>query len=91
MQFESPEHIQYAQEIITILIKKIKNITVKYITLSTMKSLLSMPEKDTIGGRRDSVLLSLLYDSGARVQEIVDLKVSDVRIEKPSTIKFQIF
>ena len=87
LQFESPEHIQYAQEIITIPIKKIKNITVKYITLSTMKSLLSMPEKDTIGGRRDSVLLSLLYDSGARVQEIVDLKVSDVRIEKPSTIK----
>ena len=33
------------------------------------------------------VLLSLLYDSGARVQELADLKVGDIRVSPPSTAK----
>jgi integrase/recombinase XerD len=38
-------------------------------------------------GRRDLVLLSLMYDTGARVQEIADLTVADVRLENPATVK----
>lgn len=38
-------------------------------------------------GRRDVVLLSLMYDTGARVQEIADLTVADIRLEPPSTVK----
>jgi integrase/recombinase XerD len=52
-----------------------------------MKLLLSIPEKATMHGRRDAVLLSLLYDTGARVQEICDLVVSDIRLQSPATIK----
>ena len=32
------------------------------------------------------LLLSLMYDSGARVQEICDLRVRDVRLQKPPTV-----
>ena len=31
-------------------------------------------------------MLSLLYDTGARVQELADLKVKDIRIESPSVV-----
>ena len=31
--------------------------------------------------------LSLMYDTGARVQEIADLTVADVRLEDPPTVK----
>jgi integrase/recombinase XerD len=37
-------------------------------------------------GRRDVVLLSLLYDTGARVQEIIDLTVGDVRLDSPAQV-----
>lgn len=33
------------------------------------------------------VLLSFLYDSGARVRELADLKVKDIRTAFPSTVK----
>lgn len=33
------------------------------------------------------MLLSLMYDTGARVQEMADLTVSDVRLTSPATIK----
>ena len=52
-----------------------------------MKFLLKKPDKMTKNGRRNIVLLSLLYDSGARVQELADLKVGDIRIASPSTVK----
>jgi site-specific recombinase XerD len=40
-----------------------------------------------MAGRRDAVLLSLLYDTGARVQELCDLVVSDVRIQQLATVR----
>ena len=48
--------------------------------------LLSEPDTATHKGRRDHALLVLLYDSAARVQEICDLCVRDVRVEQPATV-----
>ncbi|BBO79846.1 hypothetical protein DSCO28_04120 [Desulfosarcina ovata subsp. sediminis] len=48
--------------------------------------LLSQPDTSTPKGRRDHALLVLLYDTAARVQEIIDLRVRDVRLEQPATV-----
>ena len=47
--------------------------------------LLRMPDAKTAIGQRDSVLLSLMYASGARAQEICDLRVRDVAFESEAT------
>lgn len=39
---------------------------------------------DTVQGARDQSLLLFLYNTGARVQEVVDLNVPDVRMEAPA-------
>jgi site-specific recombinase XerD len=52
-----------------------------------MKLLLQQPDYTTIKGRRDLALLSLLYDTGARVQEIIDLTPSMLRLDTPPVIK----
>jgi site-specific recombinase XerD len=87
LQIEFPDYIHQAQQILSIPMKKIKKISVEYISLDAMKILLEKPDKMTKKGRRDIVLLSLLYDSGARVQELADLKVGDIRTEFPATVK----
>jgi integrase/recombinase XerD len=46
-----------------------------------------MPEINLHSGRRDLSILALMYDTGARVQEIADLKVADIRIKAPATIR----
>jgi len=43
-----------------------------------MKLLLEQPDIKAKNGRRDLTLLSLMYDTGARVQEIIDLRARDV-------------
>jgi integrase/recombinase XerD len=87
LQMEAPDYIHWAQQILSIPIKKTKKKSVEYLALDAMKLLLEKPDKMTKKGRRDRVLLSLLYDSGARVQELADLKVSDIRIASPSIVK----
>ncbi|MEG2464345.1 MAG: site-specific integrase, partial [Malacoplasma sp.] len=87
LQFEEPIGLHQYQEILSIQMKKSIKMSVNYLTLDAIKILLSMPNKGTKKGRRDIVLLSLLYDTGCRVQEIADAKVSDLRIQHPSTIK----
>ncbi|CAM4425868.1 site-specific integrase [Paenibacillus alkaliterrae] len=87
LQIEFPDYIYPAQQILAIPVKKAKKATVEYMTLDAMKYLLETPDSKTKEGRRDLVLLSLLYDSGARVQELADLRVSDVRVAKPATVK----
>lgn len=87
LQIEFPDFMHPAQQILSIPMKKNRKISVEYITLEAIKFLLTKPDCSTKRGRRDMVLLSLLYDSGARVQELVDITVRDVRTTYPATVK----
>jgi len=59
-----------------------------YFTLEEIKLLLALPDANNNKlGKRDMVLLSLLYDSAARAQELCDLRVCDIRFGLPSKVK----
>ena len=51
-----------------------------------LAAILRDPDASTAKGRRDMVLLTLLYDSGARVSEICGLELGDVRLEDPAVV-----
>lgn len=82
VQAEDPAGIFYFQKVIAIPAKKTTKKTVEYLTVKAMKLLLEQPDKHTSKGRRALTLMSLLYDSGARVQELIDLRVCDVKLEE---------
>ena len=54
-------------------------------TRDEIKILLSLPDEHYETGLRDKVMLSLMYATGARAQEICDLQVKDIRINNEST------
>lgn len=87
LQTESPEHIYLCQQILAIPLKRTHSKSIDYLTLDGIKYILAAPDPGSKSGRRDLVLMSLLYDTGSRVQEIADLKVCDVRLENPVTVK----
>lgn len=87
LQCESLDHLHECQKILSIKFKKVSHDSVNYLTIEGIKLLLQQPDATTIKGRRDLALLSLMYDTGARVQEIIDLTPSMLRLNKPSTIK----
>ena len=57
-----------------------------YLTPESLKLLLSMPDTSTRKGRRHLVLLTVLYDTAARVSELTDICLRDVRLEPPAVI-----
>lgn len=87
MQTEDVMRLNQYQLIISIPKKRGKSRTVNYMSPEGMKLILEQPDARKMCGRRDMVLLSLMYDSGARVQEMADICVGDFRTEPPATIK----
>ncbi|MHC0552364.1 site-specific tyrosine recombinase XerD [Salinicoccus sp. CNSTN-B1] len=57
-------------------IRKGKTLPV-YLTVEEMETLLSTPD-DSIAGRRDRAMMELLYASGLRVSELIDIKTNDI-------------
>lgn len=51
-----------------------------------LAAILRDPDTGTAKGRRDMVLLTLLYDSGARVSELCGLTLRDVRLDDPAVV-----
>lgn len=87
LQYQNIENLNECQQILSIKLKKSTKGTINYLTIEGITLLLKQPDITTRKGRRDLTLLSLMYDTGARVQEIADLKPEMIRLNKPCTIK----
>jgi integrase/recombinase XerD len=87
LQYEYPDFLLEWQMILAIPVKKGERGTLNYMSLEGIELLLRMPDQCTKSGRRDLALLSLMYDTAARVQEIADLTPAMVHLSKPSTVR----
>jgi integrase/recombinase XerD len=85
-QGENPSGLYHFQKVIAIPVKKMQKKVVDHLSPEAIKLLLEQPDRHNIKGRRDLTLMSVLYDTGARVQELIDLKVSDVILNTPAVI-----
>ena len=85
-QTENPEIMFEGQKILGIPFKKKQQQTIPYLSTNQLAYLLEQPDTSTKRGRRDLALMTVLYDTGARVQELIDLKVCEVRLAQPATI-----
>ena len=74
------------QDILQIPASKHDQPAIEHLTVEQTRLLLSLPDRTTRQGRRDATLLATLYDTAARVQEIADLTVRDIRLEDPPII-----
>jgi site-specific recombinase XerD len=87
LQLEMPHLLSRCQEILELPYKKSQEKVIPHLTLDDVQTLLQQPNTTTAAGRRDLAMLSLLYDTGARVQELVDLRIDDVRLSSLTVIR----
>jgi len=86
VSYETPESLEALQHVLAIPAKKAPEPLVSYLTPSAVQAILAQPDRTTPKGRRDATLLAVLYDTGARIQEILDLVVRDVRLQPPAVV-----
>ena len=73
------------QNIFDIPLKKDVEKPMEYMSVNILKTLLKQPKLDTVNGRRDLTLLATLYDTGARVSELINLKVRNIKFDDFTT------
>jgi len=83
---KTPEFMKLFSDVLDIKTKKVDLKPPVYLSIEELQCILSKPDIRKHQGVRDLTLLSLLYDSGARVQELIDLYWRDLRMEIPATI-----
>ena len=83
---EHPAFLQDGQRILAIPSKRSSAHEIVYLEKEAMKVLLTVPDQTSARGRRDLAILAMLYDTGARIQELIGLKVKEVRLVKPETV-----
>ena len=80
VQTQAPEHLAQCQRILAIPFQRVSLKEPTYLAATALAVLLAQPDRSARRGHRDAVLLSVLYDTGARVQELIDLRVGDVHL-----------
>ena len=71
------------QRVLRIPFKKNVHPALGYLNAEETKNILESVDRTSAAGRRDYLLLALLYDLGARVQEVLDLRPCDFRFGSP--------
>ena len=81
-----PLLLPIAQRVLAIPAKRFERRTVRHLTRKQMHVLLQSADTSTPAGQRDRLLLTLMYNTGARVSELAGLKVCDVQLDAGGSV-----
>ena len=85
----SPEYLEQAQRIVGIPFKRTGARPIDYLDYAEIQAVLHSIDRATAAGRRDYALVATMFNTGARVQEIVDLRVCHLQLNPPLQVRLQ--
>jgi len=83
----SPEWTQQCAQILAIPLKRTDHSLLGYLEPDELRYLFDQVNAATLQGRRDLALLRVLYNTGARAQEVIDLRVGSVQWARPYQVR----
>ena len=81
--YKYPETMGHCQKILAIPFKRESHRAVNYLEYDEIQAILNSIDRGHQDGERDYTLITTLFNTGARVQEIIDLKICDLQLFKP--------
>ena len=82
-----PEHLSQSQRVLSIPFKRSATRAIEYLDFEEINAVLDAVGRTTPDGKRDYALLALMFNTGARVQEIAGLKGTDLELAKPASVR----
>lgn len=87
LKYEFPDYMEEYQKILEIPLKKTEQKEISYMKTDGVELLVSQIDINKTNGLRDYVIILLLYTTGIRVSELICIKVKDLSLTEPYTIK----
>lgn len=82
-----PEHLELCQRLLAVPFKRARLRAVEYLEADELRTLLNAPDRATPLGRRDHALFLALFNTGARVQELLDVRPCDLQLVRPFQVR----
>jgi site-specific recombinase XerD len=88
MASHHPEQLGLLQRVIGLPFKHgAQALPIEYLERGEIEALLNSIDRATVAGRRDYALFALMFNTGARVQEVLNLRRRDVRVDAPHQVR----
>lgn len=82
-----PASLPLIQRVLAIPMKRFPRPAVRYLSRDEVAAILDAPDASTWSGQRDRVLFALLYNTGARVSELISLRRADVLLDSSRSVQ----
>jgi len=83
-----PEHMASLQGVLALPFKRgAQRRPIDYLESDEVEALLAKIDRSSDAGQRDYALFALMLNTGARVQEVLNLRVRDVRFDAPQQVR----
>ena len=84
-----PEHLAQAQRILSAPLKRTASREIHHLELPEVQAILRDIDRSAADGRRDHALLAFMFNTGARVGEVVALQACDLMLDSPASVRLR--
>jgi site-specific recombinase XerD len=84
---QEPMYLDQAQRLLGIPFKRARPRPIAFLEYEEIAAVLASVDRSTRAGRRDYALMVTMFNTGARVQEILDVRASDLQLTKPYQLR----
>jgi site-specific recombinase XerD len=85
--FQEPSALAVAQSVLAIPMKRFEQPLIGFLAREHIEAILAAPDRNTWTGQRDRVMLATLYNSGARVSELIGMRASDLTLAPSASVR----
>lgn len=82
-----PDKLEHYQQVLTVPFKRANTRIVEYLEYDEIQAVLAAVDRSTKEGVRDYTLFITMFNTGARVQEILDMRLCDLQLIKPYQVR----
>jgi len=86
---QHPAQMEHAQRLLGVPFKRARPRPIEYLEHDEITLVLGAVDRSTSRGRRDYTLLATMFNTGARVQELLDVRATDLQLTKPFQIRLR--
>lgn len=86
VEYQEPEALPAIQRIFAIPMKRFDRVLIESLSKEEISAIINGADATTWSGRRDQALMTLMYNTGGRVSEMINLKREDLELSKSHVV-----